>query len=108
MPPPSDTVISRSSSLFCPSAGEVEERRRPNAHPGQGLLLGGQQGVKQGSRTKSVGCLWPPSSIHLSRAPGSTSSLITTAGPRVLSPPVKPTVVDDVSIPITINRKMVS
>lgn len=108
MPPPSDTVASRSSSLFCPSAGGVEERRRPNAHPGQGLLLGGQQGVKQASRVKSVGCLWPPTSINLSRAPGSISSLIATTGPLVPSPSVKPTVVEDLSIPSTINRKMVS
>lgn len=79
--------------------------------PTQGLLLGGQQGVKQGSRIKSiksVGCLWPPTSINLSRALGSTSSLSTTTGPLVLSPPVKPTVVEDLNIRITINRIMVS
>lgn len=66
-----------------------------NAHLGQGLLEGGQRGVEKESRTKSVGCLWPPASINLSRDPASASSLITTTGPLFPSLPVKPTVVAD-------------
>lgn len=102
MPPRGDTVVSRSSFLLYLSAGGVEERM-PNAHSGQGLLLGGQQGVKQGSRIKSGGCLWPPTSINLSRAPGSTGSLITT-GPLLPSPPVKPTAVEEQSISLYHNK----
>ena len=75
--------------------------------PGQDLLLGSQLQSRD-QKPNLCGCLQPPTNINLSRALTSTSSLVTITDPLFPPSPVKPTVVKDQSISITINRKIVS